>query len=133
MRDLSFWQGIMDTLHGRGQLRLIIQPTMAIILGLRLGISDAKEGEKPFVLRLMTSKGRAKLAKSALRDVIIPFGIAIVLDGVLQYLTLGYVRPMAALVVGAVLIFVPFSISRAFTNRIYRHVHHLDVPHEGAT
>jgi Na+/H+-translocating membrane pyrophosphatase len=74
-------------------------------------------------MRLATEQDRAKVAKQAMRKLVIPFSLAIVIDGVLQYLTLGYVRPMAALLVGAVLIFIPFAISRSFTNRIYRHRH----------
>ena len=132
-RDLSFWQGIMETARGRGQLRLILQPIMAIVLGVRLGIADAKAGDDPFVLRLfITGQRRAQIAKDALMDVIVPFALAVVIDGVLQYLALGRVRPLAAVVVGAVLIWVPFSIARAFTNRIYRRSHHPPITHEPA-
>jgi len=120
--DLGFWEGIVDVASGRGQLRLFVQPLIAIILGARLGIADAKEGKDPFLLRLfVTSKRRAQLAKQAMLDVIIPFSIAIVLDGILQYIALGYVRPVAAIVMGMVLIWLPFSLSRAIANRVYRH------------
>jgi hypothetical protein len=120
-RDVGFWQGIVDTAHGRGQLRFIIQPVIALILGARLAVADAKAGKEPFFLRLLTGKHhRMELAKEALTDVLIPFGIAVVLDGVLQYLALGRVRPMAAVVVGATLIFVPFVLARSLTNRIVR-------------
>ncbi|MDB4956818.1 MAG: hypothetical protein JWO36_4387 [Myxococcales bacterium] len=123
-RDVGFWQGIMEVAHGRGQLRLILQPLVSIILGARLGIADAKQGKDPFLMRLfVTSPDRRLLAKTAATDVLIPFLVAIVLDGVLQYFTLGYVRPLAAVVVGAVLIWVPYSLARAFANRIYRHLH----------
>jgi len=124
--EQGFWQDIVETARGRGQLRLILQPTVAIILGLRLGIADAKAGASPFLMRLfVTGADRGKLAKGALMDVIVPYSVAVVFDGVLQYLTLGYVRPLAALVMGALLIWLPFSISRALTNRIYRRSHHL--------
>jgi len=123
--EQGLWQDIVETARGRGQLRLILQPTVAIILGLRLGIADAKAGDTPFLLRLfVTSRNRARLAKDALMDVIVPYSVAVLLDGVLQYLTLGYVRPLAALVMGAALIWLPFSIARALTNRIYRRTHH---------
>ena len=122
--DPGFWQGILDVASGRGQLRLILQPMIAMIVGIRLGITDAKLGHDPFLMRLaITGRNRAALAKDAARTVLVPFCISIVLDGILQYLTLGYVRPLAALVVGAVLIWIPFSIARSFTNRIYRHRH----------
>ena len=124
MADVGFWEGIVDVASGRGQLRLVLQPTIAILVGIRLGITDAKLGAEPFIKRLtFAGKDRAELAKEAALTVIVPFCIAIVLDGILQYLTLGYVRPLAALVVGAILIWIPFSIARSFTNRIYRHGH----------
>ena len=119
--DVGFWDGIVDVASGKGQLRLVLQPLIAIILGVRLGIADAKEGKAPFLMRLFkTSKHRAKLAREAAADVIIPFTVAVVIDGILQYYALGYVRPAAAIVMGALLIWLPFSISRALTNRIYR-------------
>lgn len=128
-RDLGFWQGIMDTARGRGQLRFILQPIVAIIVGARLGVADAKTGQAPFLLRLfVTGKRRMKLAKEALHDVLVPFAIAVALDGILQYFALGYVRPLAAVVVGATLVWLPFSLSRAVTNRIVRRTGH----HHGA-
>jgi len=124
-RDIGFWQGILDTAEGRGKLRFLLQPTISIILGIRLGLADAKAHRDPFLLRLfVTGKNRLEIAKEALRDVIVPFSIAIVLDGILQYFALGYVRPMAAVAVGATLVWVPFSLSRAFTDRIARRTRH---------
>jgi hypothetical protein len=118
---VGFWQGILDVASGRGQLRLILQPVVAIIFGARLGISDAKERNEPFFLRLfLAGRDRTRIAKQAASDVIVPFSVAVVLDGILQYLTFGYVRPLAAIVVGAILIEVPYSISRALANRVYR-------------
>lgn len=119
----TLWQVIAESLGGRGQMRLILQPSMATIIGIRMGISDAKLGESPFLWRLATADDRRHVARTAFRKVLIPFCIAIVLDGVLQYLALGYVRPLAAVIVGLLLIFVPFAISRALTNRVYRYRH----------
>ena len=122
--DLGFWEGIVDVASGRGQFRLILQPLIAVIVGVKFGMADAKSGKDPFLWRLaVTSKDRMKLVKQALKSVIIPFTIAIVVDGILQYLLLGYVRPLAAVVMGAVLVFVPFVISRSLSNRVYRRTH----------
>lgn len=119
----GFWHGIAETLSGRGQMRLILQPTIAIIIGVRMGITDAKLGESPFILRLATAQDRRQVARDAFRKILVPFCVAMVLDDVLQYLTLGYVRPLAGIIVGLMLIFVPFAISRALSDRIYRHRH----------
>jgi hypothetical protein len=122
----GFWQGIFDVTSGRGQLRLILQPLVATIVGLRLGITDAKLGKDPFLMRLaFTGTNRGELVTDALRTLVFPFSVAIVLDCVLQYLMFNHVRPLAALIVGTVLIWIPFSISRSFTNRIYRRRHPL--------
>jgi hypothetical protein len=119
--DIGFFAGIADVASGRGQFRLLLQPLIAIFLGARLGIADAKEGKDPFFLRLfMAGKRRAELAKNAATDVLLPFCIAVVVDGILQYLALGYVRPLAALFMGAVLIWLPFGLSRSIANRIFR-------------
>lgn len=124
-KELGFWQGIMDTAQGRGQLRFIVQPIVSIALGIRLGIADAKAGEEPFLRRLfVTGKARMQLAKEAFHDVLAPFMLAIVLDSILQYFALGYVRPVASIVVGATIVWVPFSVARALTDRIARHGHH---------
>ena len=121
--DLGFWEGIADTARGRGHLRFVLQPLIAIFFGARLGIADAKEGKEPFLWRLFaTARHRGRLVREAVSDIAIPFLFAIVLDGILQYYALGYVRPLAAIVVGTALIWLPFSISRALTNRFYRRV-----------
>jgi hypothetical protein len=126
-KELGFWQGIMDTARGRGQLRFVLQPIISTLLGIRLGIADAKSGDEPFLRRLfLTGKARMQVAREALRDVLVPFTIAITLDAVLQYFALGYVRPVAAIVVGAALVWVPFSLARSIAHRIARGVgaHH---------
>ena len=122
--DRGFWEGIVDVASGRGQFRLILQPLIAIGFGIKLGMADAKSGKDPFLWRLAAkSKDRMKLVKQALKSVIMPFTIAVVVDGILQYLSYGYVRPLAALVMGALLVFIPFVISRSLTNRVCRRTH----------
>ncbi|HTL34184.1 MAG TPA: hypothetical protein VL326_13735 [Kofleriaceae bacterium] len=124
MADVGFWEGLRDVATGRGQFRLVLQPLVAILLGVRFGISDAKAGNEPFVSRVLVTSGhRAALLKQALNNILIPFTVAVVLDGVLQYLTLGRVRISAAIVMGLLLIAAPFLISRSFANRLYRRTH----------
>jgi hypothetical protein len=56
--------------------------------------------------------------KHSLWDAAIPLAIALIVDGILQYLTLGRVRPLAALVVGGLLVWLPFAVARALSNRV---------------
>ncbi len=122
-QSIGFWEGIFHVAEGRGEFRLIIQPVVAIILGARLGIADAKEGKGPFLLRVFRTPQRRTILKDAASDVMVPFLVAVVIDSILQHYALGMVRPLAAVIVGAVLIWLPFAISRALTNRIFVRSH----------
>jgi hypothetical protein len=124
MEDMSFWEGLVRGLSGRGQFRLILQPTMALLLGLRLGIADAKAGKAPFLFRLFTTRHeRLALFKHSLTEAALPLMLALLMDGILQYLAFHHVRPMQAVVVGALLVWLPFTITRGLTNRIWKHAH----------
>jgi hypothetical protein len=130
MADVGFWQGIVEVAHGRGHLRLFLQPAVSIALGTRVGLSDARAGELPFLKRLLLVGGsRRELAKQAAKATLIPFVVAIVLDGLLQYITLDRVRPLAALVMGVALIWLPFSVARSLANRIARRSYRHHEPH----
>ena len=137
MAHVGLFDGIWRDLTGRGmfggkfQIRLIAQPLVALLLGVRLGLRDAKQGKEPFFMTLVDPKHdrRANL-KEGLRDAIVPLCVAFVLDGILQRMILGHIRLMGAVVVGSLLVFLPFLIGRGLSNRIWTHGHHLrQIPH----
>ena len=128
---MTFFEAIGADLGGRGifggsfQLRLILQPLAAMLLGLRFGIRDAKQGRAPILKAVAETKGeRGGLLARAARDAIVPLGVALVLDSVLQHIINGRIRPLAAVIVGSLLVLLPFLIVRALTNRIWTHRHH---------
>jgi hypothetical protein len=128
---MTLFDAIGADLGGRGifggsfQLRLIAQPLAAMLLGLRFGIRDAKQGRAPILKAVAETKGeRASLLARAARDAIVPLGLALVLDSILQHMINGRIRPLAAVIVGGLLVFLPFLIVRALTNRIWTHRHH---------
>jgi hypothetical protein len=87
-------------LHGLGRMRFILQPTVAIILGVRDGVTDARAGSPPFLSALVFLRtGRRELVRGALASV-----LAILLDVVSQFLIFRMVHPGAALLIGPVLI-----------------------------
>lgn len=120
----QFFQDILARLSGPGRLRFIIQPTVAIILGARGGMKDANAGLPPFLWALLFHrKHRRELLRSTLISIRNLVAIAILLDLVSQYLIFDKIRPGAALVVGPVLIAVPYALSRALANRVWRWKH----------
>jgi hypothetical protein len=136
MAQVGFWETMVRDLTGRGmfggkhQIRLVLQPLVALALGMRIGVRDAKHGRDPYFKMLVQSHGhRLQILKLGLRDAIIPLCLAFVVDAILQYLILNYVRPMASVVVAAVLVFGPFAIGRGLGNRIWQARHHRQIPH----
>jgi hypothetical protein len=124
-----FFQDILARLSGPGRLRFIFQPTVAIILGARSGIKDAREGLSPFLWALaFQGELRRALLRSVFASIQDLVAIAILLDVISQFLIFHEVRPGAALLVGPVLITLPYVLARALTNRIVRSRIHLTPP-----
>ena len=122
----QFFQDILARLSGPGRLRFIIQPAVAILLGARSGIKDAQAGYAPFLWALVFhGTRRRELLHSAFASIRDLMAVAVLLDVISQFLIFHQVRPGAALVVGPVLITLPYVLSRAVTNRIVRSRAHL--------
>jgi len=114
-----FVDDMVARLHGPGRMRFILQPTVAIILGVRDGIKDARVGSPPFLSALVFLQTRRReLVRGALASVRDLVAVAILLDVVSQFLIFRMVHPGAALLLGPVLIAAPYAFSRALTNRI---------------
>ena len=115
----QFLEHLLARLTGPMHFRLILQPLVAIALGIRDGLKDARAGRPPFITDLIVRpEGRKRQFKQALQSLIKPLIIAIVLDAVAQYLMLGTIYPGAAVFVGVVVMGVPYSLARGLTNRI---------------
>jgi hypothetical protein len=117
----QFFEDLPQRLTGPGRLRFVLQPLIAMFIGWRAGLSDARDGRLPYLARLLSSSAdRREMLRSgfaAVRDLV---AIAIVLDAVSQLLIYREVHPGAALVVGPVLISIPYALARGVTNRVAR-------------
>jgi hypothetical protein len=99
--------------------RLILQPLVAIALGIRDGLKDARAGRPAFIMDLIVRpEGRKRQLKQSLQAISKPLIIAIILDAVAQSLMFGTIYPGAAVFVGVVIMAVPYSLARGLTNRI---------------
>ena len=117
----QFFRDIVARLSGPGRLRFILQPIVAIILGVRNGIKDAGAGLPAFLGALVFhGEHWRELLRSTITSAGNLVGVAILLDLISQFLIFHEIRPGAALVVGPVLIGVPYALSRSFSNRIWR-------------
>jgi hypothetical protein len=128
----SFCADLLARLSGPGRLRFILQPLMAIWLGVRSGRKDARAGLPPF-LRALLLQGeyRRRMWREtvdAVRDLI---AVAILLDMAAQALIFHEVRPGAALIIGPPLVLVPYALSRGLANRAARRRSQAPAPHAG--
>lgn len=115
----AFLEDIPRRLTGPGRFRFIVQPLIAIVLGIRGGRADFRAGRPAYLYGLLFHRTlRAELFRSALGQVANLLLMGIVVDSVCQWLILGISYPGAALVVGPVLIMLPYTLARALANRV---------------
>jgi hypothetical protein len=121
LEPLSFSQGLARRLAGPFPARFILQPLVAIILGIRDGITDARLGRSPFVMALLfASDGaipRSELLKISLRRIFTPLAVGILMDMAVQRYLFHRVLIWAAMLVGGLLVGLPYMIARGLTNR----------------
>jgi hypothetical protein len=115
----AFLEDLPRRLTGPGRLRFIIQPATAILLGLRAGIADMHAGRPPYLMALLRhAEHRRAMFTEMFRQVANLVLIGILIDMIAQWLMLGQAYPAAALVVGPILICLPYSVARALGCRV---------------
>jgi hypothetical protein len=120
----SFIEGIPKRLSGVGRFRFILQPLVATALGIRSGIADARSGRPPYLFGILfRRKFRAELLKSGFATTVNLLLMGILLDSISQWIIFGTSYPGAALVVGPVLVMLPYGMARALTNRFCQLCH----------
>jgi hypothetical protein len=119
MGPLSFAEGLARRLAGPANFRFILQPLIAAIAGIRDGVSDAKLGLRPYGFAvLFDSNSRGELLGAALKRTAIPLLVGVVIDMVVQWMLFRRVLFSAAILVGVLLVGLPYIVARGVTNRI---------------
>jgi hypothetical protein len=115
----AFLAGLASRIGGPGTLRFVLQPLVAILLGVRDGRHDARARRPPYLWAVLFYRGQRRAAvKQGALAIAKPFVIAIAVDAVLSYTTLGAIYPGETLVVGCLLVALPYAIARAATGRL---------------
>jgi len=121
----DFLNRIVENLIGRVsgpmKFRLILQPLMAIILAVRAGLKDAKEGKVPYNWALISDPDhRRALLRSGWKSAGKVFVMAIIIDLVYQWIVFRRFYPFEALLVAVILAFIPYLLIRGPVTRIVR-------------
>ena len=117
----SFVEGLEGRLAGPGKGRFVLQPLVSIALGIRDGITDAKQNKPPYFIRVLFKREhKLEVLKSGVRQIAIPLTVGVVLDLILQWVIFQTMFLLPALMAGTILVAFPYSIARGLSNRIAR-------------
>ena len=102
--------------------RLFLQPAMAIFFAWRDGLADAREGRPPHFWRMVSGppEARRRRARETVRAMMKVFIMAVVVDGVYQWLVFRWVYPFEAMVTAVILAIIPYVALRGIANRLAR-------------
>lgn len=115
------WQDLLARPAGPLALRFVMQPIVAMVLALRDGTRDARAGRTPHLWTILSDPAqRAGLLKDGLASVTKVMVVALVLDGIYQFVVLKKFYPFEAVIVAIALAYVPYLLIRGPTARIVR-------------
>jgi hypothetical protein len=116
-----FWHNLVDRTTGPMKFRLILQPSMATITGIRDGLQDARTGRSAYLMTVLANPHeRVGLLREGLNATARIIALGLVMDTIYQALVLRTFYPFEALVVALLLAFVPYLVIRGLVVRAYR-------------
>jgi hypothetical protein len=115
----------LEDLVGRAagpmSFRLILQPAVAVLLALRAGMRDARDGRRPFLWAALSDQSaRRELMRQGWKDVGKVFIVALVLDAIYQVIVHSGIYPLELLLTATLLALVPYGIVRGPITRLAR-------------
>jgi hypothetical protein len=115
------WDNLLARVGGPMTFRIILQPAMALLLALKAGFKDAREGRPPFLWTVVTDPlQRAELLRQAWKAIARVFVLAIVMDLIYQWIVQRWIYPLETIIVAILLAVVPYVVLRGPINRIAR-------------
>ena len=118
-QEFTLSEKIAARFAGPFHFRFLLQPLVAIILGIKDGKTDAELKRPPYILELFSNKSdRKHNLKLALQSIFKPLLIGIILDAVVQIYLFHSVSLFGAILVGGLLVGLPYALARGITNRL---------------
>jgi len=113
------WDSLLGRVGGPMTFRIILQPTMAVLLAVRAGLKDAREGRPPYLWTILTDpQQRASLLREGWKAVARVFVLAIVMDIIYQFIVQRWVYPGEVLIVAILLAIFPYVVVRGLVTRL---------------
>jgi hypothetical protein len=117
------WENLYARVTGPMNLRLIIQPAVATVLGIRAGLRDAHQNRAPFLWAVLWNPAhRHELLRQGWKDVGKVFILSTILDVVYQLIVHRGVYSLELLITVVTLAIVPYVLLRGPISRIAKMV-----------
>jgi hypothetical protein len=115
------WEDLVGRPGGPMSFRLILQPAVAIMLAIRAGMKDARDGEPPYLWTVWSNPGRRReLIGHGWKDVRKVFIVALVLDSIYQIVVHSAIYAGELLITATILAVIPYVIIRGPVTRLAR-------------
>jgi hypothetical protein len=115
------WDNLIGRFSGPMNFRLIVQPAVAAIIGIRMGLRDAREGRPAFFWAALTDPVyRRESWQEVWKGVGKIFVLAAVLDSIYQLIVHRGVYLGELVITATFLAIVPYLLIRGPVNRIAR-------------
>jgi hypothetical protein len=107
-----------EMVGGPGAFRFILQPTVAIVLGVLHGLRDHRGGKRPYIVGLVGARqGRWRLLGEALREIGVPLAVAVAASYAFQYIIRSRINLAYGLLFAAAFVALPYAVTRGLANR----------------
>lgn len=115
------WENFTARPDGPLNLRFILQPTIGIIMALRAGLKDAREGRPAYLWAALTNPAnRGQLLHGGWKDMRTTFLISATLDAIYQVIVHRGIYLFELLFTATLLALVPYFALRGPVNRVAR-------------
>jgi hypothetical protein len=115
------WDMLISRPYGPLAARLIIQPLVAAIFGVRAGLVDARARRSPYGWLVITGEDhRRALLRGGWLDIRRVFFAAFLVDVIYELIELHWIYPGQAIIVAAAVALPSYALVRSWTNRLTR-------------
>jgi hypothetical protein len=112
-------QHVIEMVGGPGTLRFLLQPMIAIMLGILHGVRDARKGRPPYLLALAHARGkRLHHLGDGLRAIVVPLCLALAGALTFQYLIRSRIYVAYGLLYATLFVAAPYFAIRGLANRL---------------
>src|SRR5215207_304359 len=108
------WEDITSGRHAPVAFRFILQPVVAAFLAYRAGRQDVRDGRPLYLWALVGDRAqRRTLLREGWEHIGKVFIVALVMDGIYQFISVRWFYPGEALMVAVVLAILPYLVFRS--------------------